>query len=86
MDEARSRVDSRLSVLTDGRGEAKIRDVGLACPGTDVHGPDLEREFKRCWAEFLGYIARGDDPAGVLTGMLFRTFWLGYAFGEAAER
>jgi hypothetical protein len=87
MDEARERVDRRLGVLVGdaGHGRARLDDVALVCPGTDVRGPELEDELNRCRAELVMGLARGDDLGELVNGLLFRTFWLGFECGRAAE-
>ena len=90
MQRARERVDRRLDRLQpvlDGDRTAAMDGVRLLCAGTDVPGPELEAEISRSTVEAQRLVAAhfGDVPT-VLSGMLLRTFWLGYELGATAER
>ena len=84
MDEAKARCDARIRPLALEYRPAS--DSVLLCAGTDVPGPALNEEIKKTMAEFA--IGGGSEVEVIarLYGLLARTFWLGYAFGEEAER
>ena len=83
MEEACERVNARIQPVCDGYRDAS--DATLLCAGTDVPGPALVQQIKMDMAQFA--LAEGDEVALVaaMFGLLVRTFWLGYVFGEEAE-
>jgi hypothetical protein len=68
------------------------------CSGTDVIGPELERELRSTTNELLVAMESGvcecegavpprfncSSPT-ITAGVLLRTFWLGYTMGETAR-
>lgn len=60
--------------------------VAAMCSGTDVRGPELAQHLDRTAEDGVARIAVGQNPYSIITGALARLFWMGYAFGEVAER
>jgi len=101
MQQARERLSVRLDRLEPSTREsdrtAPIEAMAMLCIGSDVHGPELEQEIKESTGDLVARLETGacdctpEPPElncsslSVIAGALTRSFWLGYAYGEAAE-
>jgi hypothetical protein len=83
MGEAQERCNARLRPVSDG--PRALQDAALLCSGTDVPGPALVELIQMDLAELA--CMEGDELAliAALSGLLVRTFWLGFEFGKAEE-
>lgn len=92
----------RLDLLPPGPTDETVSTdlIVVQCVGTDVPGDELVEQLKGSCGDTMRLIlAAGHcdcedscEPAlnctaiPVVVGMLNKLFWLGYAFGEAADR
>ncbi len=76
MEAAKLAVNRRLAPVVGAI--IKTSDAALTCSGTDVPGPELA-------AVLIESAEEASQRDALLVGVLLRTFWLGYRFGELGE-